>query len=242
MTNSEILKQTADKLGLKLKKSQVVGVGAILEIKDVRGFKVRLSRHPQWIQIEIKVKSPFTIAFNQQEQACDKPLGLNDYPCRLFASNLEQKDQIISFVNKVRPLINEIDFKNIESLVIVPNQILADIFPDRDILMTIDKLIEIVEHIDQKIEIKKEINDLPNNLKDLFPLLEKWSISDDFEREELIDAMSKNEITDLVDTVGNRIADINSYLDSFSDRPLTENAQLLGKLAQLVLELKNVSR
>ena len=240
MTNSEILKRIADGLGLRIKKSNIVGVGAILEIKDKKGFTARLSSYPQWIQIEIKIKNSFTIAFNESEGL--KPLRLTDYPCRLFVSGLEKKEQIVEFANDVKALIQEIDLKNIESITLAENQILADFLPNRDPLVMIDKLIEIVGHIDKGPKINKEINDLPDNLKDLYRLLEKYSISDDLQRDGLIDTMTTKEAKYLIDIVGDRIQDINDYLDSFADRPLTENAQQLGALAELVSELKNASQ
>ena len=240
MTNSEILKRIADGLGLRIKKSNIVGVGAILEIKDKKGFTSRLSSYPQWIQIEIKIKNSFTIAFNESEGL--KPLGLTDYPCRLFVSGLEDKEQIVEFANDVKALIREIDLKNIESITLSKNQILADFLPNRDPLVMIDKLIEIVRHIDKGPKINKEINDLPDNLKDLYHLLEKYSISDDLQRDGLIDTMTTKEAKYLIDLVGDRIQDINDYLASFADRPLTENAQQLGALAELVSELKNASQ
>jgi hypothetical protein len=56
------------------------------------------------------------------------------------------------------------------------------------------------------------------------------------------DTKTTKEVKNLIDTVGNRIPEINNYLNSFTDQPLTENAQRLGVLAELVSELQNNSR
>lgn len=41
-----------------------------------------------------------------------------------------------------------------------------------------------------------------------------------------------------MDVVSPRLSQINSYLDSFENKPLTHEASLLGNLAEIVTELK----
>jgi hypothetical protein len=100
-------------------------------------------------------------------------------------------------------------------------------------------LVKIIEHNESKNKTIKNVNDLPDNLRDLYTLFDKYAISDDQERDELIESLTSREIKSLIDKVDKRTGEINKFLDSFDDRPLTENAQLLMSLTELVTELKN---
>jgi hypothetical protein len=79
---------------------------------------------------------------------------------------------------------------------------------------------------------------IPDNLKSLFPLLKKWSVSDDDLREQLVEETSERQKKKLINTVYPFINEINEFLDSFKDEPLSEEAILIGNLAELVSELK----
>ena len=72
----------------------------------------------------------------------------------------------------------------------------------------------------------------------LIPYIEKWAISDDLLREEKINTITDEEKNDLSVDVYPYIAKINEYLLSFKDKPLSEEAILLGALAETVTEIK----
>lgn len=66
------------------------------------------------------------------------------------------------------------------------------------------------------------------------PLLKEWAISDDEERQEKIDSSSQEKLAIVVSRVYPHINAINDFLDSFGDQPLTNEAIMLGNLAELV--------
>lgn len=79
---------------------------------------------------------------------------------------------------------------------------------------------------------------LPEDLRYLVPLIRKWSVGDDEERVRLVKNKSKKDKIDLVSKVSPYFKRINSYLDSFNDKPVSEEAILLGYLAEVAAEVK----
>lgn len=68
--------------------------------------------------------------------------------------------------------------------------------------------------------------------------MKKYSIPDDSEREQLIEGIKKKQIKQLIESVDPYMSDINNYLNSFKEQPLSEEATLMRNLAELVTELK----
>jgi hypothetical protein len=240
MTSTDKLKETAELLGRTIKKSNVIGSGLTFDLKDYKGFKVKFYSYPMTIKIDIKAESAMTVSFHQPDSICliKEPLPI-EYPTRVFTSSMDNKQDVIEFANTVRTMIEGLNLEHSESLVIYKNQISADINPDRDIISTVNRLIEIIKHNKRRTLDKEKVNDLPDNLKDLYFMFDKYSISDDLERDELVEMLTTKEIKTLIDKVDHRTGDIVDYLNSFGDKPLTENAQLLMSLFELVAELKN---
>ena len=92
------------------------------------------------------------------------------------------------------------------------------------------------KNMGSSISISSE--NIPLNLRGLVPLLNKWSVSDDNEREKLLAKTTNQQKIDLIATVYPLMDDINKFLDSFEDKPPTDEAIRIGDLAQLVSELK----
>lgn len=57
-----------------------------------------------------------------------------------------------------------------------------------------------------------------------------------------IEGMKKTEIKKLIEQVSPYMKEINTFLDSFNDKPLTERATIVGNLAELVTELEVTSK
>lgn len=78
---------------------------------------------------------------------------------------------------------------------------------------------------------------MPPALRVLIPYIEKYSIGDDLTRVKLAERLSKKKKQELLDVVGPLLPEINIYLDSFVDKPLSDEAILIGALAEFVCEL-----
>jgi hypothetical protein len=239
MTSRDKLKETAELLGQKVKKSNVIGSGLTFELKNYKGFKITVYSYPQTVRVDIKADSSLAMSFHQPDSifSITEPLSI-EYPTRIFIGSSD-KEKVIEFADKIRALIDEVKLDHSESIVIYINQVSAEVSPDRDIVSTIDLLIKIIEHNKSENKSEKSVNDLPGNLRDLYKLFDKYSKSDDQERDELIESLTSRDIKKLIDKVDKRTNEINEFLDSFDDRPLTDNAQLLMSLTELVIELKN---
>jgi hypothetical protein len=83
-----------------------------------------------------------------------------------------------------------------------------------------------------------QIEDLPEAFRPLAPLVHKWAIDDDIERESLIEDSEVSELSDLIAAVAPHMAAIDGYLNSFGDRPLNSSAIKLGRLAEATAEAR----
>lgn len=78
---------------------------------------------------------------------------------------------------------------------------------------------------------------LPASFHDLIPLIRKWAVADDSDREALIEDSRETELKDLVREVERRLQEINDYLDSLGEK-ITEEGAALGRLAECAIEAK----
>jgi hypothetical protein len=83
-----------------------------------------------------------------------------------------------------------------------------------------------------------QVEDLPKAFQPLVPLMRKWAIGDDIERESLIEDSEASELSDLVAAVAPYMVAIDGYLNSFRDRPLNSSAIKLGRLAEVTAEAR----
>lgn len=145
--------------------------------------------------------------------------------CAYFISDfieqlaLKKEEGIIVYRNGIQLAIN------------TPDKILASI----SILHTLRQTIE--RNFPGKVPKNIDIMQIPDNLRPLVPYLEKWAISDDDARQIRIKASSKEELQLLIDVISPRIDQINQYLGSFGNRPLTQEAILIGLLGELCDEI-----
>lgn len=98
----------------------------------------------------------------------------------------------------------------------------------------ITALVEKVETVEQgpKLEL------LPVEFHPIIPMIKKWAVPDDSERADLLDSVLKSVLRSLADEVSPYLEAINSYLDSFGEKPPTEEAVSLGRLAECALEAR----
>lgn len=87
-------------------------------------------------------------------------------------------------------------------------------------------------------ETSINLEDLPKEFHKLIPLIKLWSISDDVERSEKISRASSKRLVLLVNALEPEYCKIDKYLSSFKEEPLTDQAILLGDLAECSIEAK----
>jgi hypothetical protein len=79
---------------------------------------------------------------------------------------------------------------------------------------------------------------LPVKFHPIIPLIEKWGVADDSDRDDLLNRAPQSALQMLTDEVGPYLEVIDSYLDSFQEGPPTEQAAALARLAECALEAK----
>ena len=72
-------------------------------------------------------------------------------------------------------------------------------------------------HAESRPVIRVEISEIPANLVDLIPVIERWAIQCDITRHDYFEKQSSADVRDLARTVGRRTAEINAWLDSLTD-------------------------
>lgn len=68
------------------------------------------------------------------------------------------------------------------------------------------------------------VEEVPEDLRPLVPLALQWGIGDDLLRNDVVNRASAAEKRALLGAFGPHLARINAWLDSFCDRPMTEEA------------------
>jgi len=219
-----------------------------LEIKNYKGFKLVVVDYENILKIGVKIECNFSFSVNNSDKifVYKKPFSVKKYPYKLyFSSNVSdpfQTEGFHEFWDILSLKILNLTLSENESIYIYGNGIYFALNADRNINTAIDIIIDIVSDskIFKKETLKKKIvaENIPDLLKTLIPLLKKWSLSDDSEREQLIEKTTKREKKKLIEEVGPYMKEINEFLESFEDKPLSEEAIMIGNLAELVSELE----
>lgn len=76
-------------------------------------------------------------------------------------------------------------------------------------------LFQSMEDIEEEIIL--DANEVPENLRDLIPLAERWGIGDDAERGEVMESATHQELVDLEEKVSPKMIEIWEWLSGYSD-------------------------
>lgn len=158
---------------------------------------------------------------------------------KIFTDN-SKDDQVQLCIKLLKDDLISLNFDFNEGLTVYGNSLQLILKQDRQILPEI----EIFKKIKSLIGLNfpdetEEINysDLPTDLRQILLKFGSLAISDDFERDEKIQTLTKKQRTDFIETLETKLENINSFLDTFSDKPLTEGVIRLQNLAELLIEL-----
>jgi hypothetical protein len=218
-----------------------------LIIKNYKQYKIEVDDFGSLFAIKIKANSDLAFSINNPDKLFlfDTPVSIKGLPYNVFVSEdnstLLQNECLNKFWNSIIDLSGKIKFYADETVFFYKNHIYFALHSDRNLIPIVDEIVDLVDantdifkKNDRRVISSKKV---PANLKPLLPLLKKYSLSDDAEREELIDKMKKSQKIKIIKTVEPLMHEINHYLDSFKDSPLSEEAILIGNLAELVSEL-----
>jgi len=83
--------------------------------------------------------------------------------------------------------------------------------------------------------VRLNVNNVPEDLRHLVPLAERWGIGDDVDRNAAVDRATPAERAELERAIASSDARITAWLDSFRQQPMTDEAAAFMYM-QLALE------
>jgi hypothetical protein len=135
--------------------------------------------------------------------------------------------------------VHELDLQAQESLHFAVDSISAyfDHPPLSRVIKVIESFRNLAESMAEPVE-DLDLTVLPVQFHPLIPLIKKWAISDDSDREDFLTSSPKTILKSLVSEIEPYLPAIDSYLDSFGHRAPSEEAAALGRLAECASEAK----
>lgn len=228
-----------------------------LSVRDYRNYRIEIDDFGDLYFTMIKVSSDFfTLSINNPNRlsSIDRQVTHDNSPYKLYIFkksyskfikghryNPFVSDVFKSFWNTFINIIKDLKLSNDETISIREDGIGLALRVDRDLSLVLDEIINLIDKNKDVFKMQNTVKifkkNIPENLQVLLPLMKKWAIPDDGEREQAIEGLSNNQKVKLINMVEPFMNEINKFLDSFEDGALTHEATLLGNLAELVSEL-----
>jgi hypothetical protein len=196
------------------------------------------------LRLEDVVCSPtFTLNRPDRVMLIKTPVKqVKQFLCQVYASDNSSAADVSTWLNTPENLecLRSFSLGKNDSLHIYANQLQIYLHnPSQDkVVAMLPRLKQLASHLHLKSEDVVDFSALPEQFRQLKPLMEKWAVSDDQERSILIDEASQQALKKLVKAVSPHMEAINTFLDSFENRPLSDAAALLGTLAECATEAK----
>ncbi len=161
------------------------------------------------------------------------------YPLFTETGNLSPDQRSLTEKPEFRSLIRTLNLHTEEKLNIFNDAISAYLKspPIERVTGSIDGIIDLAENIEVATG-ELDFTVLPLQFRPLIPLIQKWAIADDSNREDFLENLPKAAVERFVKEVEPYLRAIDSYLDSFRDQPPSEQACALGRLAECAVEAK----
>jgi len=247
MSTSEYIKEKLKEFNTKSKKTNLFNPNLqrtssryfILKMND-RDI-IRVFDFGDRIVIEINIKASILFAVNLPDTICLANKALrNNAGFKIYTSNTIDKT-ILDCIDLIKQDLVALNLQSNEGMYVYGNGISLNINITRDLIPEIKVLQTLKSIIEDNFPEAQDLVDpqkLPEDLRSLIPLFSEWAIMDDLERKEKLQKSSKTKLKKVMEFVYPKMNEINGYLDSFKDNPLPNEAILIGRLAELVSELK----
>jgi hypothetical protein len=247
------LKELSDKLKGRIKIQQYLDANfkhpssRHLIIKNYRGYKIKTYDHVDLFVIGVTADSELAFSVNSPdilfsyEMSVELPQSPYTIYVRDEANHLFKDDPIVKgFLNSLFSFLTQLHLSPTESIFFYRNGIFFAFDMQRDLITITDNIVDFIvenQNIFSKSQLVISSSKIPESLQSLLPYLKKYSVSDDAEREQLIEEMKESEKSTLIRVVKPFFNEINTFLNSFKDEPISEEAASIGALAELVSEL-----
>ncbi len=222
-----------------------------LNAKSTRLFKFKddqENRFKVWffsnsLKVEMPLTTSLLFSINVPDKICfaDKYLMEIDGIGKIYTDN-SKNDQILNCIELLKDRLKTLDFDNNEGLTVYRNSLQLTLRHNRQLLFEIDvckKFKTIIELNFPDKAAGTDYSDLPNDLRQILLRFKNLAVTNDFERDELIEGLSKKQRKDVIKVIEPKFEEIKLFLDTFSDKRLPEGAIGLQCLAELTIELTN---
>lgn len=226
-----------------------------LTVKNYKDYKISIDDFGEIFFTKIKVDCEFSISINNPDKlsSIDHLIEHSFYKLYIFTESYSEfllghrynpflDDRFKIFWVEFYSLVIGLNLLSDETVSIREDSLTLALHPDRNLHLILDDIIELVNNYQDILKLNRSARifkkNVPESLRVLCPLLKKWAISDDGEREQAVSSLSEKQKINLVNKVDPFMNQINTFLDSFEDRPLSEEATLIASLAELISELK----
>ncbi|WP_256002785.1 hypothetical protein [Pedobacter deserti] len=216
---------------------------------DFRGHRLQINEYDDLLEFYLDLDSKFVLAIGRPDVIIPINRKLQQTECLydVYVSSLDMhkaKDQFLQFWSVFGNLLSLLKLTEAEAVYVYRNRMCGLLELNRDVLSIAEGFSEMLDsHADLFLHDRavalSEMR-VPNRLQPLVKLAMKLNAIDDNLRTELVETLSKVKIQEIVGSVKPLVAEINSFLNSFGDAPLSEEAMYLGALAELVSELEQV--
>lgn len=214
------------------------------------GRKIRILANSTWIQVSVFGKFPLVdpMSINRQDNILQlrEPAGKlvvtrSDFPIFTLRGVLNQHQKEVLDNRHFLEAINTAGLTTRELFELTKGELLVYlVHPSFERLTKwVNGLFELSVQIETpSVEGSIDLSKLPVQFHPLIPLIGKWGIADDLEREEALGSAPARVLTSIVNEVEPYITAIDSYLDSFKVEEPNEAACALGRLAEFSVEAK----
>ncbi|MFT3935097.1 MAG: hypothetical protein QM726_15830 [Chitinophagaceae bacterium] len=211
----------------------------VFKIQDDEKTKFKIYDFSDRIMLEVSTNISMLFSINKPYIifSANKRIGKN-----IYIEKSEEK--VLVCVDLIQDEVDSLNLKNNEAIFVCGNAIQILLDKTRTLVPEIKLLKQIKSIIELHFPGKEETFDpsiIPENLKDLIPLIKEWAIPDDQDRSDKVEKTSKVKLLKLFNIIEPKLDIIDAYLDSFEDKPMTHEAMLIGNLGELGAELRLVT-
>jgi hypothetical protein len=213
----------------------------LFKFKDDQDNRFKIWVFTDTVKLETPLTTSLLFSINFPDKVClAKKILLEESGIGKIFTNNSKDDKIKLCIKLLNDDLKSLNFDFNEGLTVYRNSLQLTLKQDRQMLPEIEifKKIKSLIELNFPDEIEEiDFSDLPTDLRQILMKFGSLAISDDFERDEKIKSLTKKQRTDFIETLEPILENINSFLDTFSDKPLTEGAIGLQSLAILLIEL-----
>jgi hypothetical protein len=215
---------------------------------DYRKHGIRVFANNWFLGLEVTGSLPIEpFSINREnanypllEPATDLTIGKRQYSSFAKSGTYSLDQSALFTKSSFKRLVYELDLQARESLHFTAGNIYVylEYSSTRRAVNAIENLISVAEDIERPIE-GPDLGALPRQFEPIVPLVKKWAIDDDSDRERFLESLPKSTLESLIAAFGPFLRSIDSYLDSLGNHP-SEATCALGRLAECTLEAKRL--